>query len=199
MPTPKTPTLASRESRSQSIVSAAYSLIVERGFEGFRIREAAERAGIHHATLLHYFPTKVALIQGVIKDIVSRIGRVPKGDLGVLPPRDILHNYFAHVLTQMRDVPEQFTVLNELLARAARDEKLREVLVTNDKNWQEFLVSLLELGVAEGTFRPDLEPQAVATLIMSTFKGFGFGLTLTPEQAQQSVAQLERWIVGESA
>ena len=82
--------------------------------------------------------------------------------------------------------------------RAARDEKLREVLVTNDKNWQEFLISLLELGVAEGAFRADLNPHAAATLIMSAFKGFAFGLALTPELAQETVAQLERWIIGES-
>ena len=31
-------------------------LIVEKGFEGLRVREVAEHAGIHHATLLHYFP-----------------------------------------------------------------------------------------------------------------------------------------------
>lgn len=199
MPTSETVSSPNGESRTQSIVQAAYNLIVEKGFEGFRIRDVAERAGIHHATLLHYFPTKEALIQGVVGGMVSRLDQVLVTGPGALPARAALHTHFAHVLAQMRDVPEQFAVFNELFLRANRDSTLREVLRTTDENWHGLLVSLLERGVAEGAFRRDLDPQAAATVVMCTFKGFAFDLTLTAQRSQQTVAQLERWITGEDA
>jgi AcrR family transcriptional regulator len=38
--------------RRREIVRAAYETIAERGFEGLRMREVANRAGMNHATLI---------------------------------------------------------------------------------------------------------------------------------------------------
>ena len=46
------------DDRRQAIIEASYHLLVEKGFAGFRIRDAAERAGITGATLYYYFGTK---------------------------------------------------------------------------------------------------------------------------------------------
>lgn len=183
--------------RRADAIRATQTLIVEKGFEGLRVREVAARAGMHHATLLHYFPTKEALIQGVIEAFVSRLDRVP-ADAQELSPRDALHAHFKLVLEQMRTAPQQFTVINELLVRASRDEKLHKVLADTDMAWRTFLVPLLARGAAEGAFRQDLEPEATATVITSTFKGFAFELTLTPELARKTMDQLERWIIGDA-
>jgi len=91
--------------------------------------------------------------------------------------------------------PEQFTVLNKLFMRTSRDPGLRDVLADTDRNWRAFLVPLLERGRDEGAFQTDLNPEAVATVITSTLKGFAFELTLTPERARQTMGQLERWII----
>lgn len=181
--------------RRADSVTAAHALIVEKGFEGLRVREVAEHAGIHHATLLHYFPSKEALIRGVVESIVAQLDRVPAAAHS-LSPREALHAHFSHVLEQMRAAPEQFTVLSELFMRASRDQGLRDVLADTDRSWQAFLVPLLERGRDEGAFRSDLDAEAAATLITSTFKGFAFELTLTPEGAQRTMDQLERWLVG---
>ena len=141
------------------------------------------------------FPNKEVLIKGVVENIISRLDRVPAA-AHALSPEKALHAHFQHVLGQMQTAPEQFTVLNELFTRASRDKALREVLADTDRRWRAFLVPLLERGKDEGAFRADLDPEAIATVITSTFKGFAFELTLTPERARVAIEQLEHWITG---
>ncbi|HEY4385054.1 MAG TPA: TetR/AcrR family transcriptional regulator, partial [Ktedonobacteraceae bacterium] len=63
------------DDRRHALIQAAYQSIAEKGFEGLRTREVATQVGIHSATLHHYFPTKEALIQGVVEYTVQRLIR----------------------------------------------------------------------------------------------------------------------------
>lgn len=189
------------ETRRQFILDAAQDLIVEVGLEGFRIREVAERSGMHHASMLHYFPNREALLGGVVERIVSHLDRVPLADpeTGLAAPGDALHAHFKHVLAQMQAHPGRFVVLNELFVRAVRDDEVRRVLAATDASWRQFLVPLLTAGVAQGVFRADLDPEAAAVIIASFFKGLGLHLGLAPTQLQQAASQLEQWIRAEDA
>src|SRR3954447_18675678 len=55
--------------RLPAIAAAARSLIAERGFEGLRTRDIAERVGINVATLHYHVPTKEALIEIVAQSM----------------------------------------------------------------------------------------------------------------------------------
>jgi AcrR family transcriptional regulator len=183
--------------RRQQILDAAHDLIVAEGLEGFRIREVAQRAGMHHASLLHYFPNREALVRGVVERIVARLDRVPQqGSQGDdLPAADVLRAHFRHVQAQIRTHADDFIVLNELFVRAVRDEEVRRVLAATDTSWHSFLVPLLTRGIAEGVFHAELDPMATAIVITSCFKGLGLQLALAPSAIDEAVAQLERWII----
>ena len=60
------------EQRRQDLVLAAFELLAEKGFEGLRTRDVAARAGVNIATLHYYFPTKEALIGGVVEHVMTR-------------------------------------------------------------------------------------------------------------------------------
>src|SRR5205807_7131455 len=60
------------EDRRHALVAAAFGQIAERGFEGLRTREVAAEAGVNIATLHYYFPTKEALIRGVVAHAMGR-------------------------------------------------------------------------------------------------------------------------------
>lgn len=53
--------------RREDIISAAVALYAEAGYYGSSLREIAKRAGITHAGLLYYFPTKEALLAAVLE------------------------------------------------------------------------------------------------------------------------------------
>ncbi len=56
--------------RPKEILEAALELFVEKGFAGTRLDDVAERAGLSKAAIYLYFDDKLALFQGVIRQIV---------------------------------------------------------------------------------------------------------------------------------
>jgi len=64
-------TVSTQERRRQELVLAAFHQIAEHGFEGLRTREVAAEARVNIATLHYYFPTKEALIRGVLEHAMS--------------------------------------------------------------------------------------------------------------------------------
>src|ERR1700740_208602 len=68
-----------RAERRLEIVQAAYRTLAEKGFEGLRMRDIAQRAGIDHSTLHYYFTGKEALIDAIVDYIVEdlAVGRSP--------------------------------------------------------------------------------------------------------------------------
>jgi AcrR family transcriptional regulator len=53
--------------RREDILTAAVAVYAEAGYHGSSLREIAKRAGITHAGLLYYFPTKEALLAAVLE------------------------------------------------------------------------------------------------------------------------------------
>jgi AcrR family transcriptional regulator len=53
--------------RRADIIAAARVVYAEAGYHGSSLREIAKRAGITHAGLLYYFPTKEALLAAVLE------------------------------------------------------------------------------------------------------------------------------------
>ncbi|MEV6591993.1 TetR/AcrR family transcriptional regulator [Streptomyces acidicola] len=59
---------ARTEERRAEIVRAALEVIAERGYRGASMAAIAERVGLTQQGLLHYFPTKDALLVAVLKE-----------------------------------------------------------------------------------------------------------------------------------
>src|SRR5437667_12842488 len=92
-----------KEGREQALVQAAFNLIAERGFEGLRTREVAAEVGLNIATLHYYFPTKEALIRGVIAHAMERFRSTlaPHGSSG-----DPLRRHLRAVHALLRAEPQ---------------------------------------------------------------------------------------------
>ncbi|WP_406860734.1 TetR/AcrR family transcriptional regulator [Streptomyces sp. HUAS MG47] len=59
---------ARSEERRGDIVRAALEVIAERGYRGATLGSVAERVGLTQQGLLHYFPTKEALLVAVLQE-----------------------------------------------------------------------------------------------------------------------------------
>ncbi|MEV0341807.1 TetR/AcrR family transcriptional regulator [Nocardia sp. NPDC050713] len=60
-------TYAKSSARRREIVTAAVEIFSKYGFRDGSLRDVAERAGITHAGIRHHFPTKVDLLQAVLR------------------------------------------------------------------------------------------------------------------------------------
>ncbi len=69
--TPEDPAAAPEASSRQRILLEARAEFAERGFDGARLQDIAERAGLRHPTLLYYFSSKEGLYAAVIENVVA--------------------------------------------------------------------------------------------------------------------------------
>src|SRR3954470_5066072 len=107
--------------RRSAIAAAARALIAERGFEGLRTRDIADRVGINIATLHYHVPSKEALIELVTETMIVefRAQAINRPRAHLSPAERLEHEFtdFQEMFTQKRDV---LAVMSELMERARR-------------------------------------------------------------------------------
>ena len=189
------------EDRKRELVKIAYRLIAEKGLEGFRIRQVAAEAGIDNGTLHYHFPSKEALIQGVVDYLVRdlEINRAPKNKNSRQTALSELRMEFEDIRLRLHDTPEQMVVLSELAIRSWRDPTLAKIFGKLDDGWYAHLVNLLKRGIREGIFREDLSLQPCVRAIMVALRGIGYQSRLPRRELDlllsQLAAQTEYWVL----
>ncbi|GAB3437002.1 TetR/AcrR family transcriptional regulator [Massilia solisilvae] len=97
---------AGRDRVEASIVAAAVRIFAECGYEGAAVAAIAEAAGLSKQNLMYYFPTKQALYQRVLDDVLDDwLARMesladPDGE-----PADVLRAYVKAKLRFSREQP----------------------------------------------------------------------------------------------
>ena len=161
-----------QDNRKQDIADAARYLIAERGFEGLRTRDIADRVGINIATLHYHIPTKQDLVRLVAEslrtDFVRQHQRRPRQGLS---PVDRLRQEFADFRENLESNIDLFTVMAELGERARRDPEVRAELEPMRAYWHAQIADFLKAGRDDGSFRGDLDPQAAASIVIGTLTG----------------------------
>lgn len=163
---------------------AAFRRVAEVGFEGLRLRQVAEDAGIDHSTLHHYFASKQDLVQAVTEYTTGQF--VPTAPAGRTPP-ERLRAHLAALQQLMHERPELLTVSAELDLRARRDPAVRAALDRQESGWRAALISVFE----QGSWAAPLTPAAAAELVIAAVKG----VRLVPETAGEAFAALEALLI----
>ncbi len=178
------------EDRRRALVAAAFGQIAEHGFEGLRTREVAAEAGVNIATLHYYFPTKEALIRGVVAHAMGRFRSTlaPHGS-----PDDQLANHLKAVRTLLRKEPEVSAVMGELALRSARDASLARILRESNDAWHRTLRSLLRRAARAGNLPTALDSDEAAALIVATLTSMVLP-SMTSSRKDQAFRELERWL-----
>jgi AcrR family transcriptional regulator len=181
----------SKDDRRQALVQAAFNEIAERGFEGLRTREVAAEVGVNIATLHYYFPTKEALIRGVVELSMHRFRSTlaPHGSSG-----EQLRNHLRAVRQLLREEPQLGTVMAELALRSTRDPALARIMGETNGAWQRTVRGLLRNAVRDGHLRPELDSDDVAAIVVATLTSITLPAMVGPAGADQALRQLERWL-----
>jgi AcrR family transcriptional regulator len=142
-----------------AILEAARQLFAEKGLAA-EIREIAERAGVGVGSLYRHFESREGLIRAVMRaaaeDLVQRV-RVAAGQMD---PKAALRE-MIHAAASLF---ERFGVLTEVMLRGQGDE-LPDHRPESFPDVTELMVSVLQRGIEDGSFRSDLDiPVAIAAL-----------------------------------
>jgi len=188
--------------RRGELVAASVRLIAADGMGGFTLRAVAQAAGIHHATLLHYFPSKATLLQAVVDHLLETL-RTPLDDAPAVAPLTALEaiaDEFRDIMRRLRRDMAMFVVMGELQLHARHAADVRAQLDRLDAALAGYLGHLLSRGVAEGTCRGDLDVASTRLAILVQIKGItlqaaaGAGLEDLDRAAEIIVAQLSGWL-----
>ena len=168
-----------RERREQ-ILGAAMEAFAVHGSRGVSLASVASTVGITEQGVMHYFPTKVHLLLGVLERRDERdaehFGSLVEGGLSLL-------EVLIEVIRANAAEPELATLYGVLMAEsvdpghpahdwfAARNERVR---------------GQLAMGLAEsqrnGELRADLDPDAVASQIIALYDGLAMQHALASGQ-----------------
>src|SRR3984957_7613248 len=153
--------------RKSELVEIAYRLIAQHGLEGFRIRQGPAEAGINNGTLHYQFPSKEALIHGVVdylmEDLRNNRAVCKEAEPTAL---DEVRLEFEDIRLRLQRTPEQFIVLSDLAVRSWRDPVVAKIFKKLDDGWHAHLVALLERGIQQGRFRNNLNVPVCARAMM---------------------------------
>ncbi|WP_051201708.1 TetR/AcrR family transcriptional regulator [Paracoccus aminophilus] len=170
---PSEPRREKTEDRRAAIAIAARAIIAEKGLEGLRTRDIAARVGINIATLHYHVPSKEALIALVaesIRDIFrAQYHRRPRQ---CKTAREMLRMEFEDFAEILTETPSLLLVIGELNERARRDPAIAAIMSPMSQFWRDQLADLLRLGVADGSFRPDIDPVSGAVIITGALTQF---------------------------
>jgi len=193
------PKRESGDERRLAIAAAARALIVEKGLEGLRTRDIAAAVGINIATLHYHVPSKEALValvaESIRHDFRAQALRNPRNGKTAL---EQLHMEFADFRETTTDMPDLIIILTELVERARRDAAIAEIILPMHQFWRGQFAEIFRLGLADGSFRPDLDPEAAATIATGALSDCWRRPDTTPQLLDAAFAELERSFISRS-
>ncbi|WP_067714570.1 TetR/AcrR family transcriptional regulator [Nocardia yamanashiensis] len=169
------------EARREQIIDEALRAFADNGYRGASIAEIAERCGLSQPGLLHYFPSKAALLAAVLEqrdrlDYDRMSAGRPLSGKDALMRLVQLVEYNEHVPGLVR----LFTVLTSEAVTA--DHPAHEWAVRRYRKFGEYLAQALADGQADGTIRAEVDTVAVARQISAMMDGLQLQWLLDPER-----------------
>lgn len=161
---PEVPARTSGRPRSETtraaILSAAYTLLTESGFDAASIEAVARQAGAGKSTVYRWWPSKAALLLDAVHEQDVRY-----------PPLVSSGDFFADLTTQIRGViafyrGETGGAMLDLIARGRCDPELRAAINARFiADRRSAARSFFAAGVAAGVIRSDIDTDTVTDLI----------------------------------
>jgi AcrR family transcriptional regulator len=144
------------EARPDEVLDAALALFVEKGFAATRVADIASRAGLSKGAVYLYFPSKEAILEGLVKRAVRPIADNALGFLENYAgdPRLVIGTVLKMIAGRIAD-PKLIAIPRLLVreivnfpdfAQMYRREVLDRVIPA--------VTALIASGVREGYFRP---------------------------------------------
>jgi len=183
--------------RKTALLQATFDVIAELGFEGLRTRAVADRAGVNVATLHYYFPGKQALIEGVAQFLGAKFVALhgPPPEPSGFAALDRLRQEFSDGRYYFDHEPDLLMVLQEFTMRGRRDPEVQKVVEMMYGHWRDNLEKMVRAGLAEGTFRSELDPEETLAMLHCVFLGASTRQENDFGDVQRAV---ERWLLTEA-
>ncbi|MDH3259675.1 MAG: TetR/AcrR family transcriptional regulator [Acidimicrobiia bacterium] len=144
----------------EQIAEAALTLISERGLAGVTMSAVAREAGVARQTLYNHYPDLESIVTAAIEQHER---------LGLFQARQLLEGHEGAAAKLEQLIRHAVVMGAHGHAPASLESSLspraQEGLRIHRSHTREMVIEILEEGVAEGVFRPDLDPEIDAIFI----------------------------------
>lgn len=162
------------EATWQAIRETAVELVATHGFEGFNLRELAEKCGIKAGSLYNHISSKEGLLSTLLQDVMNDLLQEFEDQVGVHedPVDQMRAAIKVHVHFHTRRRMEVIIGNTEL--RSLSPESYQKVTALRDR-YENKLRQILARGVATGAFHiPDLKITSFAIIAALTGVGYWY-------------------------
>ena len=157
-----------KEERRNQILEAGLNLFIKRGYSGTKISDIATACGMSVGLLFHYFASKQALFEQLIK--VGMYGTQWAAEMEEAPLI-----YFEKVVKELFDYMDEnpfigkfFVLMNNAMHDESIPEEAKELLQQADA--QERSLDYIRQGQLEGSIRPG-DPVALQIAFWNSVQG----------------------------
>ena len=143
-------------------------MFAERGLRATTVRDIADSAGILSGSLYHHFKSKEQMVEEVLKDFLDWL--FTRYDEIVASTSDPLERVKGLFMVSFEAIEHRHAQVVIYQDEAKRLNPLPQFGFLDDRNREQrrMWVDVLKQGVAEGSFRPDLDVDLVYRFIRDT-------------------------------
>ncbi len=163
------------ESRSK-ILATARRLFAERGFDGCNVSDIAKQAGMSQGNIYWHFASKDELFQAVLVEGFQAIGATMHA--AVMSQGSGLEKFDRFLeafLSLCRDQGgDEFVIINITAIAQGGVRRFAEFGISTEQLGTEYhqaLNAIFAQGQAEGSFKPDIDPNLLTTFLFSFTNG----------------------------
>ena len=155
-------------SRRDELLDLAATMFADRGLRATTVRDIADSAGILSGSLYHHFKSKEQMVEKVLRDFLDWLfGRYQEIVEAETDPLERVKGLFMASFEAIEHRHAQVVIYQD---EAKRLSPLPQFSFVDERNREQrrMWVDILKQGVAEGSFRPDLDVDLVYRFIRDT-------------------------------
>ncbi len=155
-------------SRRDELLVLAATMFAERGLRATTVRDIADSAGILSGSLYHHFKSKEQMVEEVLRDFLDWLFDRYQQIITTEPnPLERLKGLFMTSFEAIEDRHAQVVIYQDEAKRLSALPQFDFVEVRN-KEQRKMWLDLLNSGVEQGYFRPDIDVDVVYRFIRDT-------------------------------
>ena len=174
------------------ILRSATRLFARNGFRGTSLQSIVDEVGIRKQSLLYHYPSKEALREAVIADLVARWNlRLPV----ILSAATSRTDHLDAILSEVTDFFAEDPSRARLIWREALDRprQTREAMSQDFGPWLTLVTDGIRRGQKAGHLRSDVDPEAwisqLIVLVIGTFAAADLAASAFPESTEDAVTR----------
>jgi TetR/AcrR family transcriptional regulator, cholesterol catabolism regulator len=162
------PAASQPASRRDELLELAAAMFAERGLRATTVRDIADSAGILSGSLYHHFASKEEMVDEVLRGFLDWLFTRYQQIVDTEPnPLERLKGLFMASFEAIEHRHAQVVIYQDEAKRLAGQERFAYVEERNQEQRKMWL-DLLNQGIAEGYFRPDIDVDLVYRFIRDT-------------------------------